>query len=55
MLELLIELVEHSDEDNYDCKPLIIVDVVFEDEDADDDCEDFTGCGDEGEYMLFEV
>jgi hypothetical protein len=55
VLELLIKLIEHSDENNYDSQPLVPVDVMLEDEDADDDCQYFAGGGNKGKYVLLKV
>jgi len=55
MLELLVELIEHSDKNNNDGQPLVVVDIMFKDKNADDDSEYFAGGGDKGKNVLFKV
>lgn len=44
MLEFFIELVEHSAEDNADGNPLILVDIVIENENTQYYCKYLSSC-----------
>ena len=55
MHKFFIELVKHSSENDGDCEPLESVYIMVEDEDTENDCENFSCCGYEREYVLFKV
>lgn len=55
MGNLLIEFIEHSYEDDGNCKPLPVVDGVVKDEDTQDDSNHLAGSRNEREDMLLEI
>lgn len=55
MLQFLVELIEHPEEDNANGDPLGVVDVVPKDEDAQDHAEDLTSGRHQGKDVLLEI